>query len=195
MDAELRSPRKTELSNFFDGARWSVGPSGLFHVYMKLIQATSESEVQEVRKLFEEYHEWLGLNLCFQDFEQELASLPGDYVPPEGRLILATENDEAAGCIALRKLDEGICEMKRLYVRSTFRGTGLGRLLATSLIETAKEIGYQKMRLDTLPGKMDRAIAMYQRLGFKHIDPYYFNPVEDAAFMELEMGPDVRGLM
>ena len=154
---------------------------------MKLIQVTSEAEVQEVRKLFKEYHEWLGLNLCFQNFEQELASLPGDYLPPDGRLILATENDKVAGCVALRKLDDGICEMKRLYVRPIFRGTGLGRLLATSLIETAKEVGYQKMRLDTLPGKMDRAIAMYQRLGFKNIDPYYFNPVEDAAFMELDL--------
>jgi ribosomal protein S18 acetylase RimI-like enzyme len=154
---------------------------------MKLIQATSESEVQEVGKLFEEYHEWLGLSLCFQNFEQELASLPGDYTPPNGRLILATENDEVAGCIALRKLDDGVCEMKRLYVRPEFRGTGLGRLLAESLIKTAREIGYQRMRLDTLPGKMDRAIAMYQRLGFKNIDPYYFNPVEGAAFMELDL--------
>lgn len=154
---------------------------------MKLVQATSETEVQEARKLFEEYHEWLGLNLCFQNFEGELASLPGDYVPPDGRLILATKNEEVAGCIALRKLDDGVCEMKRLYVRPTFRGTGLGRLLVISLIETAKEIGYRKMRLDTLPGKMDRAIAMYLRLGFKHTDPYYFNPVENAAFMELEL--------
>src|SRR5688500_6097530 len=136
---------------------------------MQLIQATSEAEVQEVRKLFEEYHEWLGLNLCFQNFEGELASLPGDYVPPDGRLMLAIEGDEVAGYIALRKLDDGICEMKRLYVRPTFRGTGLGRLLATSLSETAKESGYQKMRLDTLPGKMDRATAIYQGLGFKKI--------------------------
>jgi ribosomal protein S18 acetylase RimI-like enzyme len=102
---------------------------------------------------------------------------------------LATKNEEVAGCIALRKLDDGVCEMKRLYVRPTFRGTGLGRLLATSLIETAKEIGYRKMRLDTLPGKMDRAIAMYQRLGFKNIEPYYFNPVESAEFMELDLSP------
>ncbi len=163
---------------------WTIGP---LSIYMKLIQATSEADVQEVRKLFEEYHEWLGLNLCFQNFEGELASLPGEYVPPDGRLILAMGNDEVAGCIALRKLDDGICEMKRLYVRPTFRGTGLGRLLAISLIETAREIGYRKMRLDTLPGKMDRAIAMYQGLGFKNIEPYYFNPVENAAFMELDL--------
>jgi putative acetyltransferase len=154
---------------------------------MKLIQAPSEAEVREVRKLFEEYHEWLGLSLCFQNFDEELASLPGEYVPPSGRLLLATENDRVAGCIALRKLDDGICEMKRLYVRPDFRGTGLGRLLAESLIETAREIGYERMRLDTLPGKMDRAIAMYRRLGFKDIEPYYFNPVEGAAFMELDL--------
>ncbi len=137
--------------------------------------------------MFEEYHEGLGLDLCFQNFEQELVSLPGDYAPPDGRLFLAMENNEVAGCIALRKLDDGICEMKRLYVRPPFRGAGLGRLLAESLIDTAREIGYEKMRLDTLPGKMDRAIAMYQRLGFKNIDSYYFNPVEGAAFMELDL--------
>ena len=161
---------------------------------MKLIEATSESEVQEVRRLFEEYHAWLGLNLCFQNFEGELASLPGDYTPPDGRLILAMDHDEVAGCIAVRKLDDGICEMKRLYVRPTFRGTGLGRLLAESLIKAAKEMGYEKMRLDTLPGKMDQAIAMYQRLGFKNIDPYYFNPVEGAAFMELDLGSYQRSI-
>ena len=154
---------------------------------MKLIQATSEAEIQEVKKLFEEYHAWLGLNLCFQNFEQELASLPGDYASPDGRLILAIDNDEIAGCIALRKLGDGVCEMKRLYVRPAFRGTGLGRTLAESLIQTAREIGFERMRLDTLPGKMDRAIAMYQRLGFEDIEPYYFNPVEGAAFMELDL--------
>ncbi|HEY5885511.1 MAG TPA: GNAT family N-acetyltransferase [Pyrinomonadaceae bacterium] len=156
---------------------------------MIFIQATSEAEVQEIRKLFEEYHAWLGLNLCFQNFEHELATLPGDYVPPEGRLLLASDNGKVAGCIAMRKLEDGVCEMKRLYVRPAFRGTGLGRQLAESLIKTAGEIGYQKMRLDTLPGKMDRAIAMYERLGFRNIDPYYFNPVLDAAFMELDLTP------
>ncbi len=159
---------------------------------MKLIQATSEAEIQDARTLFEEYHEWLGLNLCFQNFDKELASLPGEYVPPHGRLLLASKDDRVAGCIALRKLDEGTCEMKRLYVRPDFQGTGLGRLLAESLIEVAREIGYQRMRLDTLPGKMDRAIAMYRRLGFKNIEPYYFNPVQGAAFMELDLGRHQR---
>jgi putative acetyltransferase len=155
--------------------------------FMQLSQVTSDAETQEARKLFEEYHKWLGLNLCFQNFDAELAALPGEYAPPSGRLLLATENDQVAGCIALRRLDDGICEMKRLYVRPEFRGTGLGRLLAESLIQVAREIGYHRMRLDTLPGRMDRAIAMYRRLGFKDIEPYYFNPVEGAAFMELEL--------
>ena len=164
---------------------------------MELIQATSEAEIEEARKLFEEYHVWLGLNLCFQNFDAELASLPGDYAPPEGRLLLATEAGRVGGCIALRKIKDGICEMKRLYVRPDFRGAGVGRLLAESLIKMAREIGYERMRLDTLPGKMDRAIAMYRRLGFKDIEPYYFNPVKGAAFMELdlggEMGEGVKG--
>ena len=154
---------------------------------MKLVQASSPAEIEEVRQLFKEYHDWLGLNLCFQNFDEEVVSLPGQYVPPSGRLFLATEEDRVAGCIAMRKLEEGICEMKRLYVRPEFQGTGLGRLLARTLIEVASDIGYQRMRLDTLPGKMDRAIAMYRRIGFKDIGPYYFNPVKDAAFMELDL--------
>lgn len=154
---------------------------------MQLSQVQSESEIAEAKRLFEEYHTGLGLNLCFQNFDQELADLPGDYRPPDGRLILAKHNELLAGCVALRKIGDGICEMKRLYVRPDFRGTGVGRMLAESLIEAAREIGYERMRLDTLPGKMDRAIAMYQRLGFKDIEPYYFNPVEGAAFMELDL--------
>jgi putative acetyltransferase len=134
----------------------------------------------------------LGFNLCFQNFEKELDELPGKYVPPDGRLFLAIENDQAAGCVALRKIADGegdnkVSEMKRLYVRPTFRGTGLGRRLAEAIIQSAREIGYDNMRLDTLPGKMDRAIAMYRSFGFKNIEPYYNNPVEGAAFMELEL--------
>jgi ribosomal protein S18 acetylase RimI-like enzyme len=154
---------------------------------MKLIQATSEEEIQQARRLFEEYSKWLGVNLCFQNFESELAELPGDYAPPEGRLWLANENDEIAGCIALRKIGAGIGEMKRLYVRPAFRGQGLGRVLTKTLLEEARGIGYQRVRLDTLPGKMDHAIAMYRSLGFKNIEPYYNNPLESVAFMELEL--------
>jgi ribosomal protein S18 acetylase RimI-like enzyme len=159
---------------------------------MKLIQVQSAEEVSRARDLFEEYAAWLGLNLCFQNFDKELAELPGEYIPPRGRLFLATEEDQIAGCVALRKIDDGehgdgVCEMKRLYVRPAFRGLGLGRTLTETVIESAREIGYARIRLDTLPGKMDRAIAMYRSLGFKNIEPYYHNPVADAAFMELEL--------
>ncbi|HAF15347.1 MAG TPA: GNAT family N-acetyltransferase [Blastocatellia bacterium] len=152
---------------------------------MKLIQAKSPEEIQEARELFAEYAAWLGLDLCFQNFDKELAHLPGDYSPPEGHLFLATETDQVAGCAALRKIGADVCEMKRLYVRPAFRGSGLGRKLAEAIIETAREIGYRRIRLDTLPGKMDQAIRMYRSLGFRDIEPYYNNPVEGAAFMEL----------
>jgi ribosomal protein S18 acetylase RimI-like enzyme len=154
---------------------------------MKLIQAQSEDEISRARLLFEEYAAGLEIDLCFQNFDKELAGLPGEYVPPSGRLFLAVEMDQTLGCVALRKIGEDVCDMKRLYVRPGFRGTGLGSTLAASIISAAREIGYQRMRLDTLPGKMDRAIAMYRTLGFKEIEPYYSNPVEGALFMELEL--------
>ncbi|MEP6819764.1 MAG: GNAT family N-acetyltransferase [bacterium] len=154
---------------------------------MKLIQAHSAEEISDARELFEEYAAGLGIDLCFQNFDKELAELPGKYVPPGGRLFLAVEGEETAGCVTLRKLSAGVCEMKRLYIRPAFRGTGLGRTLAETVIQAAREIGYHRMRLDTLPGRMDRAIAMYRALGFKEIEPYYSNPVEGALFMELEL--------
>ena len=154
---------------------------------MKLIQVQTDSEVQEARRLFEEYAAWLGVNLCFQNFEKELAELPGEYVPPTGRLFLAFDGDQVSGCVALRGLGELTCEMKRLYVRPDFRGKGLGRELTQKVINAARQIGYQRMRLDTLPGKMDRAIAMYRSLGFREIAPYYDNPVAGATFMELSL--------
>ncbi|MDQ2921102.1 MAG: GNAT family N-acetyltransferase [Acidobacteriota bacterium] len=152
---------------------------------MNLKQVESDGEVQQVRRLFEEYAGWLGFNLCFQNFDKELAQLPGDYAPPNGRLLLAVENDQVAGCVALRKIGEGIGEMKRLYVRPEFRGKGLGRTLTETIIEAARDLSYQRLRLDTLPGRMDQAIAMYRSLGFIDIERYYNNPYEDAAFMEL----------
>ena len=152
---------------------------------MKLIQAKSDEEVRQARLLFEEYAAWLGFNLCFQNFDKELSELPGDYAPPDGCLFLALENDQVAGCVALRKIDEGIGEMKRLYVRPEFRGKGLGHTLTETIIEAARDLGYERLRLDTLPGKMDQAIAMYRSLGFKDIERYYNNPYETAAFMEL----------
>jgi putative acetyltransferase len=162
-------------------------PRSVFYESMKLIQAQSAAEITRARKLFEEYAAGLGIDLCFQNFDRELADLPGDYESPAGRLFLALENDQAAGCVALRKIGDGVCEMKRLYVCPAFRGTGLGRTLATKIIREAREIGYRRMRLDTLPGKMDRAISMYRALGFKEIEPYYSNPVARALFMELEL--------
>ncbi|MDQ2855736.1 MAG: GNAT family N-acetyltransferase [Acidobacteriota bacterium] len=154
----------------------------------KLIQATNPEEIALARQLFEEYASWLEISLCFQNFDRELEGLPGDYAAPHGRLLLAFADDQLAGCIAVRRLPDQACEMKRLYVRPAFRGLGLGRTLVTAIIEGAKEIGYESMRLDTLPGKMDQALAMYRRFGFKEIPPYYENPVAGATFMELALG-------
>jgi len=154
---------------------------------LQIIPAESTAHLDLVRELLLEYWQNRNLALYVFDFDKELAGLPGDYAPPDGRLFLAHWNDEAAGCVALRKIGPDICEMKRLYVRPGFRGTGLGHTLAEAIILAAREIGYQRMRLDTLPGKMDRAIAMYRSLGFKEIGPYYDNPVESALFMELEL--------
>ena len=158
---------------------------------MKLKQVGFDEEVQQARVLFEEYAAWLGFSLCFQNFDKELAELPGHYAPPHGRLLLAMENDQVAGCIALRRIGDGIGEMKRLYVRPEFRGKGLGRMLTEAIIEAARDLGYQRLRLDTLPGKMDQAIAMYRSLGFKDIERYYNNPYEAAAFMELSLDQEL----
>jgi ribosomal protein S18 acetylase RimI-like enzyme len=152
---------------------------------MKLIQATTQEDIQQARQLFEEYAAGLGISLCFQNFDKELAELPGGYAAPSGRLFLAIEGDEVMGCVALRKIGDGVGEMKRLYVRPAFRGRGLGRTLTEKLIAEALLIGYTSLRLDTLPGKMDQAIAMYRSLGFQEIPPYYKNPVAGATFMEL----------
>src|SRR5687767_4007519 len=116
---------------------------------LTLKQVELAEEIDQTRQLFQEYVTWLGVNLCFQNYDKEVAELPGEYVPPTGRLYLATENEKTAGCIALRRLGDGICEMKRLYVRPQFRGRGLGRTLVDRIIEDAREIGYSRMRLDT----------------------------------------------
>ena len=153
----------------------------------QIFQATTDEHIEAARTLFEEYAASLGFSLCFQNFDQELKNLPGAYAPPDGRLLLAVENDQLAGCIALRKLDDKVCEMKRLFVRPGYRATGVGRFLAESIIDEARELGYTRMRLDTIPGKMDKAIALYHSIGFVEIAPYTQNPVEGAKFMELKL--------
>src|SRR5260370_22637673 len=152
----------------------------------QLIAAHSPEHLATVRQLFVEYANSLAIDLCFQNFDQELAALPGDYGPTHGRLLLAFEAADVAGCVALRKIGDGICEMKRLYVRPPFRRKGTGRRLARAIIDAAHEIGYERMRLDTL-SSMREAIALYESLGFRPINPYYQNPSACAVFMELKL--------
>ena len=152
-----------------------------------IIQAETPDQIEDARRLFREYEAWLGIDLCFQSFEEELKNLPGKYAAPTGRLLLAAADETTAGCIALRKIDDEICEMKRLYVRDDFRGLRLGRKLIERVIEEAKEIGYKKMRLDTLPAKMPRAVKLYESYGFQKIEPYCENPHKETLFMEKEL--------
>jgi putative acetyltransferase len=155
--------------------------------HLRIFHATNTEDVQRARRLFEEYAAGIGISLCFQNFDQELANLPGDYAQPDGRLLLAEEDGELAGCIALRKIGDGVCEMKRLFLRPAFRGHGLGRVLVESIIDEARKLGYTYMRLDTIPGPMDKAIELYRSIGFVEIEPYTKNPVEGAKFMELNL--------
>ena len=154
---------------------------------MRLSRATTPDDIQNARQLFEEYAASLGFSLCFQNFDQELASLPGKYSAPSGCLLLAYSNEQLAGCIALRQLDTETCEMKRLFVRPDFRGARLGKVLVDAIIAEARAIGYKRMCLDTVPGQMDRAIGLYEAIGFRDVEPYYDNPVEGARFMELHL--------
>ena len=147
---------------------------------MHLIQAHTANDLETVRTLFREYQQWLGVNLCFQGFEEELATLPGRYAPPPGRLLLAWEGEQAAGCVALRPLDAGACEMKRLFVRPAYRGQGLGRILALQMVSDATALGYTVMRLDTLD-PLDPAMLLYCELGFQRRAPYYANPLSGVV--------------
>ena len=155
--------------------------------FLTFSQAESPAQIAQARELFLEYAQFLGFSLCFQNFDQELAGLPGDYAPPEGRLLLVEHEGQLAGCVALHKSEPGICEMKRLYLRLQFRGSGLGRALADRIIAEARQIGYQRMRLDTVEPVMKDAVAMYRKLGFKEVAPYRANPIAGAMYMELEL--------
>jgi putative acetyltransferase len=147
---------------------------------------TAGPEIESIRDLFLEYEKSLGISLCFQDFDAELAALPGEYVPPGGRLLLARVGGRNAGCVALRRIDATSSEMKRLFVRPEFRGLGLGRRLATECIETARRLGYARLRLDTLP-VMRAAQVMYRTLGFYEIPPYRPNPVQGTVYLQLDL--------
>ena len=150
-------------------------------------QAESEADIADVRSIFREYESSLGLDLCFQGFEDELKNLPGKYSEPDGRLYLARVGDAIAGCIALRPLDPNACEMKRLFVKEGFRGLRLGRILIEKVIDDARKIGYAAMRLDTFPPKMGKAVQLYESYGFREIAPYYDNPNEGVLYMELSL--------
>ena len=154
---------------------------------LEIKQAVTDRQIEGARSLFREYETWLDLDLCFQGFEAELEGLPGKYALPSGRLLLAYKDEKLAGCIAMRKLDDGICEMKRLFVRNNFRGHKIGVQLIERLIADARDIGYEKMRLDTFPAKMEKAVSLYESHGFLRIEPYYDNPHDGVLFMELDL--------
>ena len=151
-----------------------------------LVDATDPTRLDDARRLFREYAEWIGVDLGFQDFERELATLPGKYVPPDGRLLLLTRGDAAVGCIALRRFDARSGEVKRLYVRPPERGRGLGKALAAAVVETARAIGYRRLMLDTLE-PMVEARELYRSFGFREVPAYYHSPLPGAIYMELKL--------
>ena len=152
---------------------------------LNIVPATAAQDLEDVRILFGEYAGLVAEALCFQGFDQELAALPGDYAPPGGILLIARDSDEAAGCVALRRLDAGSGEMKRMYVRDAYRGSGLGRRLAAAVIDEARKRQYSRVVLDTLP-KLAPAIALYRDLGFREIGPYLASPTPGAVCFELK---------
>jgi ribosomal protein S18 acetylase RimI-like enzyme len=154
----------------------------------ELVAAEGAGEIAACRELFAEYQRSLGVSLCFQGFDRELAGLPGDYAPPRGRLYLALAGGRPAGCVALRPLFHRDAEIKRLYVRSAHRGSGLGRILAQRVIDDARALGYEALKLDTLP-QMKAAQRLYEDLGFRDTAPYNDNPVGGVRFMALDLRP------
>ena len=173
------------MSDSSDARFSSASPVSSVVKGLAFAQAESPAQISQARELFLEYAQSLGFSLCFQNFDKELATLPGDYAPPDGRLLLAEYKGQLAACVALHKLEDDICEMKRLYLRPQFRGKGLGRALADRIITEARQIGYRRMRLDTVEPVMKDAVAMYRRLGFQEIAPYCENPIAGALYMEL----------
>jgi putative acetyltransferase len=153
---------------------------------MNICQAVTPQQIALARTLFEEYAAWLGIDLCFQGFAAELAGLPGLYAPPRGRLLLALASSEVTGCVALRPVEEGVCEMKRLFVRPGFRGQGIGKALAERAVAEARGCGYRTLRLDTLPS-MQAAVGLYEALGFTRCAAYYETPLPEIIFMELRL--------
>jgi ribosomal protein S18 acetylase RimI-like enzyme len=150
-------------------------------------EAETPEDLEQVRRLFRAYADWLGVDLCFQGFERELAALPGCYAPPSGRLLIARVGSDVVGCVGLRPLEPGVCEMKRLWVEPGFGGQGIGRTLADSIVAAARAIGYERMRLDTLPERMPAAQHLYASLGFREIPPYYDNPLPGVTMLELAL--------
>jgi acetylglutamate kinase len=155
---------------------------------VQLIQPTTPENLDEVKHLFMDYATWLGIDLSFQGFQDELARFPGEYAPPKGCLLLAVQDGRPAGCVALHEFEPGVAEMKRLFVPPAFRGQGIGRLLATGIIAEARKRGYTLMRLDTIE-QLREANALYQSLGFRTCAPYRYNPLEGAVYMELDLLP------
>jgi putative acetyltransferase len=154
---------------------------------IRLTHVQSGSALEDIRALFLEYARGLNFNLCFQNFDRELEELPGAYGLPQGRLILCEVDGRPAGCIAVKPLEAGVCELKRLFVRPEFRRRKLGLKLTQHIIEEARSIGYTVMRLDTIRGTMDNAIALYESVGFREIPAYYHNPIPNAFYMELQL--------
>lgn len=153
----------------------------------EILEVNTPELINEITHLFRDYEKWLNVSLCFQGFEEEVNTLPGKYAPPDGRLYIVKYNDRFSGCIALRKIEDGICEMKRLYLKEELRGKGIGNLLVTRIIQDAKDIGYKTMRLDTIKEKMPKAVEIYTKHGFVETDPYYHNPNPHTLFMELDL--------
>lgn len=153
----------------------------------EIIEVNTPELINETKILFREYEKWLNVSLCFQGFEEEVNSLPGKYAPPDGRLYIVKYDGKYSGCIALRKIEDGICEMKRLFLKDELRGKGIGNTLVTKIISDARFIGYKTMRLDTIKEKMPKAVEIYTKHGSVETEPYYHNPNPHTLFMELDL--------